>query len=88
LPDVSRRHCRFVNHNGGWQVYDLDSLNGVFVNSQRVSQSDLRDGDMLGIGGFQFLVLMSQAASGSGESSKTQAILPPVLEHLPKRRAS
>jgi pSer/pThr/pTyr-binding forkhead associated (FHA) protein len=88
LPDVSRRHCRFVNHTGVWQVIDLDSLNGVFVNGSRVSKSELREGDILGIGGFQFLVLMTEPLSSINESSKTQAMLPPVPDHLPKRRAS
>src|SRR5229473_2849513 len=32
LPDVSRRHCRFLFADGAWQIFDLDSLNGVFVN--------------------------------------------------------
>src|SRR5205814_6955438 len=30
LPDVSRRHCRFVYADGNWQVFDLKSLNGLF----------------------------------------------------------
>src|SRR5438128_1985002 len=32
LPDVSRRHCRFVFAQGQWQVIDLNSLNGIYVN--------------------------------------------------------
>src|SRR5258707_482200 len=39
LPDVSRRHCRFVFLDGRWQVFDLNSLNGVFVNDQPVAQA-------------------------------------------------
>src|SRR5262245_28605264 len=56
LPDVSRRHCRFVFEDGGWRVVDLESLNGVFVNDERVRESSLRPGDQLRIGGFTFAV--------------------------------
>jgi predicted component of type VI protein secretion system len=56
LPDVSRRHCRFVFTNSRWQVFDLNSLNGLFVNGERVQQAVLRDGDLLQIGGCLFAV--------------------------------
>jgi pSer/pThr/pTyr-binding forkhead associated (FHA) protein len=57
LPDVSRRHCRFVFSRGSWQVIDLNSLNGVFVNGVRVSGAKLFNGDRLRIGGFLFEVV-------------------------------
>lgn len=56
LPDVSRRHCRFIFSEGVWQVLDLNSLNGVFVNGEPVRQSSVRAGDLLRIGGFTFAV--------------------------------
>jgi hypothetical protein len=87
LPDVSRRHCRFVYTSGTWKVLDLDSLNGVFVNGQRVGEAVLNDHDMLGIAGFQFLALTTPAAPSMNEESKTQALLPPLPGHQ-QRRAS
>jgi len=54
LPDVSRRHCRLVFSNSSWQVVDLNSLNGVFVNGERVIQAELHNHDILGIGAFRF----------------------------------
>jgi pSer/pThr/pTyr-binding forkhead associated (FHA) protein len=56
LPDVSRRHCRFVYSNGNWQVIDLKSLNGVLVNDVLVERSSLYHGDRLRIGGLVFAV--------------------------------
>jgi predicted component of type VI protein secretion system len=64
LPDVSRQHCRFVYEAGRWQVIDLDSLNGVFVNDAPVRRADLHDHDTVRIGGFIFDVDM-----GGGEST-------------------
>src|SRR5438552_1129853 len=52
LPDVSRRHCRLVYADGNWDVSDLNSLNGVFLNGERVRQATLRHDDELRIGGF------------------------------------
>ncbi len=55
---VSRRHAiiRQVT-SGDWQVEDLDSTNGSFVNEQRVKEQPLFDGDQLRIGDviFKFL---------------------------------
>jgi predicted component of type VI protein secretion system len=56
LPDVSRRHCRLVFADGRWEVSDLNSLNGVFLNGERVRQAALRHDDELRIGGFTFRV--------------------------------
>jgi len=56
LPDVSRRHCRFVWNEGQWQVFDLNSLNGVFVNDLPVEQAALHRHDRVRMGGFTFLV--------------------------------
>jgi predicted component of type VI protein secretion system len=56
LPDVSRRHCRFVFAEGSWQLFDLDSLNGVFVNDQVVDQAALHQGDKIRIGSYTFEV--------------------------------
>jgi FHA domain len=56
LPDVSRRHCRFVYTGGHWQVIDLQSLNGVWVNEQLVQRAPLYAGDRLRIGAFVFTV--------------------------------
>lgn len=56
LPDVSRRHCRFVFTEGGWQIHDLNSLNGVYVNDDRVQQAPLQHRDLVQIGSYLFEV--------------------------------
>jgi predicted component of type VI protein secretion system len=94
LPDVSRRHCRFDCAAGRWHVIDLDSLNGVFVNDALVRRAELRDGDVLRLGGFVFDV-----AYGAGDQTvaldepladvirSIAGALPPADEG-PLRRAS
>jgi adenylate cyclase len=50
LPGLSRRHSAIRQCPDGWQVVDLDSLNGTFVNHQRVGEFLLRDGDQISPG--------------------------------------
>jgi serine phosphatase RsbU (regulator of sigma subunit) len=47
VPDmrVSRQHARIVRESGRWQLEDLGSNNGTFVNGNRVQTADLRHED-------------------------------------------
>lgn len=48
---VSRRHCRIQATAQGWEVEDLDSTNGVFLNGQPVDgRQALKVGDAIGLG--------------------------------------
>jgi Protein of unknown function (DUF3662)/FHA domain len=49
-PNVSGRHAELRRGDGGWQVMDLGSTNGIKVNGQRVNQADLSPGDRITIG--------------------------------------
>lgn len=52
IPDVlaSRHHATLVPTSGGTQILDNRSINGTFVNGQRVDSAVLRDGDVVTIG--------------------------------------
>ena len=56
LPDVSRRHCRFVFADGIWRVFDLNSLNGIYVNGERLHEATINHGDRIRIGSLTFEV--------------------------------
>jgi pSer/pThr/pTyr-binding forkhead associated (FHA) protein len=75
LPDVSRRHCRFVYAGGHWQVIDLQSLNGVWVNDQMVQRSPLYHGDRLRIGELVFLVDLPSETDAVGETRAAEPTL-------------
>ena len=49
-PNVSRRHAELRREDGGWQVVDLGSTNGIKVNGRRVDHQPLRPGDQVTIG--------------------------------------
>ncbi len=86
LPDVSRRHCKLTFMGGGWQVIDLNSLNGIQVNGEQVLQAPLEHGDMLRIGGFTFAVDLSEP-SGVPDDGHVRSILE-TLAAPPFRKAS
>jgi hypothetical protein len=49
-PNVSRRHAELRRDDGGWQIVDLGSTNGIKVNGRRVDNQPLRPGDQITIG--------------------------------------
>ena len=50
---VSRRHAEFRRKDGQFHVHDVGSLNGTYVNRQRVDETLLVNGDELQIGKFK-----------------------------------
>lgn len=58
---VSRQHAVFRRVNGQYSVIDAGSLNGTYVNRQRVDQAVLKNGDEIMIGKFR-LVFFTKSA--------------------------
>ena len=56
-PTVSRRHALLVRQADGVRVLDDRSLNGVFVNGERVDWRVLRDGDEIVVGRYRLTFL-------------------------------
>jgi signal transduction histidine kinase len=53
--DVSRRHAK-IHHDHGYEIEDLDSLNGTFVNGQRITRrTTVKVGDRIQVGRTVFL---------------------------------
>ena len=50
---VSRKHCQFIASNGGHIVRDSGSLNGTYVNRERVDSIELHAGDEVQIGKYR-----------------------------------
>src|SRR3954463_15742226 len=63
-PTVSRRHALIVRQADGVRVLDDRSLNGVFVNGERVEWRVLADGDEIVVGRYRlhFLEAVADAA--------------------------
>ncbi len=53
-PLVSRKHCEIFESNGYLVVRDMGSLNGTFVNNERITEAILPPGDLLRLGTVTF----------------------------------
>jgi predicted RNA-binding Zn-ribbon protein involved in translation (DUF1610 family) len=67
-PTVSRRHALIVRQPDGLRVLDDRSLNGVFVNGERVEWSTLADGDEVVIGRHHLHFIDVPVVSGMRET--------------------
>jgi hypothetical protein len=54
---VSRRHAEFHRGSGGFTVRDVGSLNGTYVNRERVESATLSNGDEVQIGKFRLVFI-------------------------------
>jgi FHA domain/zinc-ribbon domain len=54
---VSRRHAEFYRHSAGFTVRDVGSLNGTYVNRERIEEASLYDGDEVQVGKFRLMFL-------------------------------
>ena len=71
-PTVSRRHALVVRQPDGVRVLDDRSLNGVFVNGERVEWRTLADGDEIVVGRYRlyYLDVVSTPVSTAPEAAE------------------
>ena len=58
---VSRRHVEILRDGDTYTVRDVGSLNGTYLNRNRVEEAPLRDGDELQIGSFKLVFVHGDA---------------------------
>jgi pSer/pThr/pTyr-binding forkhead associated (FHA) protein len=61
---VSRRHVEIIRSPEGYQVRDVGSLNGTYLNRERIEQAPLVNGDEVQVGKFK-LVFFSGPRRGA-----------------------
>lgn len=54
---VSRRHVEIRRGSDGFSLHDVGSLNGSYVNRERVEEAKLRSGDEIQVGKFKLVFL-------------------------------
>jgi transcriptional regulator with GAF, ATPase, and Fis domain len=76
-PAVSRKHCSVSEISSGvFEIADLDSHNGTFVNGIQVTRTIVHHGDRIRVGSCEFVFLTgadeeSRPSAGSGSQLKT-----------------
>jgi len=61
---VSRRHAEIIRTPDGYRVRDAGSLNGTYLNRERVEEAPLANGDELQIGKFKLVFFLGAGGSG------------------------
>jgi pSer/pThr/pTyr-binding forkhead associated (FHA) protein len=69
---VSRRHAEFVRAGEGFAVRDVGSLNGSYVNRERIDEAALSSGDEVQIGKYRLVYYPSQHGISSGSAGGEQ----------------
>jgi pSer/pThr/pTyr-binding forkhead associated (FHA) protein len=62
---VSRRHVEFRRDGKDFAVYDVGSLNGTYVNRERIDSARLSGGDEVQIGKFRLVYLTAAVPAGN-----------------------
>lgn len=65
---ISRRHARILPGRGVWEIEDLKSTNGVYVNEERITRAPLKHGDIVRIGPLSFRYALEQAPASDVSS--------------------
>ena len=68
-PLVSRTHCELYEADGRLMVRDLGSLNGTFINNQRVTEAALPAGELLTVGTVTFRAVYETDEEAAGPPS-------------------
>jgi type II secretory pathway predicted ATPase ExeA len=54
---ISRHHCQIVTQHDSCLIEDLNSTNGIFVQSKRVRRHNLNDGDVVQVGQHEIMYI-------------------------------
>ena len=60
---VSRRHAEFYRQGGRFVVRDVGSLNGTYVNRERIEEAELHEGDEVQVGKFRLVFLIGTGSA-------------------------
>jgi pSer/pThr/pTyr-binding forkhead associated (FHA) protein len=78
-PYISRYHAEITVHGSAYQIRDLASTSGTFVNGERVKQRNLKDGDSISLGRARGIKLVFHGDSSDEEApANTEDTLQPV----------
>jgi pSer/pThr/pTyr-binding forkhead associated (FHA) protein len=73
-PLVSRKHCELFEHAGRLCVRDLGSLNGTYVNNERIADAThLPSGDLLTVGSVTFRAVYADSAAAMPPAAPAEA---------------
>ena len=69
---LSKQHAKLEIHKDHWQLQDQNSSNGTWINSERVDNGALKDGDVIRLGRLQ--LIYSTNAISLDESTRVEQV--------------
>jgi transcriptional regulator with GAF, ATPase, and Fis domain len=85
---VSRRHCSVIEVSSGvFEIADLDSHNGTFVNGCKVSRKAIEHGDRIRIGNSEYMFLIGPAGGAELVFDDVSRVTSTELRTLPLDRS-
>jgi general secretion pathway protein A len=80
---ISRHHCQIVTQADACVIEDLNSTNGIYVQSKRVRRHNLNDGDVVQVGQHEIMYIDERAqrhrsSHDANESRDTEVIEKPA----------
>jgi pSer/pThr/pTyr-binding forkhead associated (FHA) protein len=84
-PRVSRDHAQIRATRGHYEIFDLDSTGGTFVNRQRITQWTLHPGDVISLAGVPVIYgqEMTKAAGHTQKLSTASGTNQPATQNDP-----
>ncbi|HXM33682.1 MAG TPA: FHA domain-containing protein [Pyrinomonadaceae bacterium] len=73
-PFVSREHCVIRTELEHYMIKDLNSVNGTYVNDERIDVDSLEDGSLIEIGASLFLFRLQNPEEPGSEISDLRSI--------------
>jgi type II secretory pathway predicted ATPase ExeA len=76
---ISRHHCQIVTQADACLIEDLNSTNGIFVQSKRVRRYNLNDGDVVKVGQHEIMYIDERVPRlrGTGDTAENEALEKP-----------
>ncbi|MCL5036032.1 MAG: FHA domain-containing protein [Chloroflexi bacterium] len=71
---VSRKHSNITRVGGVFTIFDLNSKNGTFVNSQRIQKHILKDGDIVTLGNLSLIFRVPEHIAGEMAEGVPEAV--------------
>jgi tRNA A-37 threonylcarbamoyl transferase component Bud32 len=81
---LSKQHCRIEHQQNQFVLFDLDSRNGTYVNSERVIALPLKPGDEIQLGDVHVIFEISPNASDQAPKVKKVTFSPEVFREIEK----